>query len=89
MTSRPLFIIVAESTVILAPMDQLGWRRASSRVTAESSSRVLPKKGPPEAVRISLLRAFPAGAALKALEDGRVFAVHGEELYPLLPDGLL
>ena len=32
MNSRPLFIIVALSTVIFAPMLQLGWRRASAGV---------------------------------------------------------
>ena len=34
MTSSPLFISVAESIVTLAPMLQLGWRSASSGVTA-------------------------------------------------------
>ena len=34
MTSRPLFIIVAESTEILRPITQLGWAQASG-VTAE------------------------------------------------------
>ena len=49
MTSRPLFIRVAESIVILAPMFQLGCLRAILGVMAERSSLVLPKKGPPEA----------------------------------------
>ena len=57
MTSRPLFIRVAESMVILAPMSQLGWRRAWAGVMWRSSSLVLPKKGPPEAVRISFFKA--------------------------------
>ena len=52
MTSSPLFIRLAESTVILAPMDQLGLCKASSLVTRCNSSVVLPKKGPPEQVRI-------------------------------------
>ncbi len=34
MISSPLFIIVAESTVIFGPIDQLGWRGASSTVTS-------------------------------------------------------
>ena len=34
MTSRPLFASVAESIVILAPILQVGWRRASAGVTA-------------------------------------------------------
>ena len=48
--SRPLFIMVALSTEILAPMLQLGWRTASSGVTFSSSSRAFPRKGPPEPV---------------------------------------
>ena len=38
-TSRPLFIRVEESMVILAPMSQVGWRRASATVTPASCSR--------------------------------------------------
>ena len=56
MTSRPLFIRVAESIVILAPMFQLGCLRAILGVMAERSSLVLPKKGPPEAVNSILFR---------------------------------
>ena len=48
--SRPLFIIVALSTEILAPMLQLGWRTACSGVTSSSSARAFPRKGPPEPV---------------------------------------
>ena len=50
MTSSPLFISVAESTVILAPMVQLGWCSASSRLTRSNSENFLPKNGPPEQV---------------------------------------
>ena len=50
MYSRPLFIRVAQSTVIFSPMVQLGWRRASARVFPAISPRVRPKKGPPEQV---------------------------------------
>ena len=42
MTSNPLFIRVALSMVIFAPMCQLGWRRASAAVTCSSWSWVLP-----------------------------------------------
>ena len=42
MTSSPLFIRVAESTVILAPMDQLGCCNAFSLVMPRSSSRFRP-----------------------------------------------
>eukprot|EP01022_Parablepharisma_sp_SALTPOND_P013892 TRINITY_DN1866_c0_g2_i1.p1 TRINITY_DN1866_c0_g2~~TRINITY_DN1866_c0_g2_i1.p1 ORF type:complete len:1951 (-),score=559.27 TRINITY_DN1866_c0_g2_i1:2287-8139(-) len=50
-TSRPLFIMVAESTEILRPMTHLGCATASSTVTRSRvlTSRV--RKGPPEAVR--------------------------------------
>ena len=53
-TSRPLFIMVAESMVILGPMFQVGWASASSRVIREKVSRGRFLKGPPEAVRRSL-----------------------------------
>mmetsp|Transcript_2009 Transcript_2009/g.7569 ORF Transcript_2009/g.7569 Transcript_2009/m.7569 type:complete len:253 (+) Transcript_2009:1721-2479(+) len=67
MTSRALFMSVAESHVILAPMSQLGWvvaffwRKpgsvlAYSRIWESSTSR----KAPPDAVRMILLRA-PSG----------------------------
>jgi hypothetical protein len=49
-TSRPLFISVAESIVILPPIDHVGWLSASSTVTALSSSARRPRNGPPEAV---------------------------------------
>ena len=50
MNSRPLFIIVALSTEIFAPMLQFGWLTACAGVTFSSSSRALPRKGPPEPV---------------------------------------
>ena len=49
-TSKPLFIIEAESMVILAPMSQLGCLRACSRVACWSCSMLQVRKGPPEAV---------------------------------------
>ena len=80
MTSRPLFIMVAESMVIFAPMSQLGWRKACSRVTVSSSSRLLPKNGPPDAVRINFSRASRPGHPCKhwkiaecSLSTGRIF----------------
>ena len=48
--SNALLSIVAESMVILAPIDQLGWARASRTVTLLSSSMLRVRKGPPEAV---------------------------------------
>src|ERR1700686_5851598 len=53
MTSRPLFINVAESIVTLGPMVQLGCRKACSGVAALISAAVLVRNGPPEAVRIT------------------------------------
>ena len=42
MTSRPLFISVAESIVIFPPISHVGWRSASSTVTDSSSARRAP-----------------------------------------------
>ena len=50
MTSKPLFIIVAESMVILAPISQVGWRSASALVTCANCAAVKVRKGPPDAV---------------------------------------
>ena len=44
MSSRPLFMSVAESIVILPPICQVGWASASSIVTSSSCSRVRPAK---------------------------------------------
>ena len=52
MSSRPLFIIVAELIVIFGPIDQLGCFSAclrASRVRICSRDHV--RNGPPEAVR--------------------------------------
>ena len=48
--SKPLFIIEAESIVILAPIVQFGCFSACAFVTCASSSSDLLRKGPPEAV---------------------------------------
>ena len=63
-TSSPLFIIVAESTEILAPIDQLGWATASPGVMAPNVAPSRSRNGPPEAVRISRSTA-PAGSPTK------------------------
>src|SRR5258706_75326 len=47
MISSPLFIIVAESTVILGPIDQLGWCSASATVTRPRGSSGRSRNGPP------------------------------------------
>ena len=51
MSSSALFIIVAESTVIFGPIDQVGWRSASAGVTSASVAAGRVRKGPPLAVR--------------------------------------
>ena len=51
MNSRPLFIIVALSTDIFAPMLQFGWATAWAGVTSRVMARVQPRNGPPEPVR--------------------------------------
>ena len=56
MTSRPLFIRVAESTVILGPMVHVGWASASFTEAFDSSSRLHSRKGPPDAVMTTRLR---------------------------------
>ena len=45
-TSRPLFISVAESIVILPPIAQVGWRSASSTVTPRPARAARPRNGP-------------------------------------------
>ena len=78
MTSSPLFIKVAESMVILAPMVQLGWRSASAGVTADIRSAGRWRSGPPEAVRMrrrTSSRLWPASdwkMALCSLSTGRM-----------------
>lgn len=52
-TSSALFTMVAESMVIFLPIDQLGCFKASSFFFSFISSFVRPKKGPPEAVKMS------------------------------------
>ena len=53
-TSRPLFIMVAESMEILAPIVQTGCLSAFSGVAARISSMLAVRNGPPEAVRMIL-----------------------------------
>src|SRR3569833_963936 len=52
-SSRPLFISVALSTEIFAPIDQLGCATACSTVAPDISANVLSRKGPPDAVRMT------------------------------------
>src|SRR3972149_4466617 len=90
MISSPLFISVAESTVIFAPIFQVGWFRASAAVRGAGNVHV----GEP------LARQLAEGAAggrehdaphlravvpLEALEDGAVLGVHWKERHPAGP----
>ena len=61
-SSSPLFIMVAESMVILAPIDQFGCASACSRVMPRISSNFFPKNGPPEAVSRIFETGFPFAA---------------------------
>ena len=89
MSSSPLFISVAESMVILGPIDQLGCASACSGVTAARSAALRPRKGPPDPVSSSSSSAglspavaghAGAGAAAgDALEQRAVLAVHGQD----------
>ena len=78
--SKPLFIIVALSIVILAPISQLGCFKARAAVTPANSSIGVVRKGPPEAVRRILSMALPSSPtkhwkiALCSLSTGRIGA---------------
>ena len=52
MTSRALFIMVAESTEILRPITQFGCAQASSGVTCRRLAGARVRNGPPDAVRM-------------------------------------
>ncbi len=78
---------VDESTVILGPIDHVGWARASAMVTSASSARVRPRNGPPLAVRTmrasrSTLPVGADGVGPQALVDGAVLGVDGDDLGP-------
>ena len=74
MTSRPLLASVAESIVILAPIVQVGWRRACSGVTAASVAGSASRNGPPDAVRTSAATPYHQFAD-EALPDRRVLQI--------------
>src|SRR6059036_707986 len=77
-TSRPLFIRVAESMVILSPIFQFGCFSACSTVTSRSCSLVRFQSGPPEAVRMSRRMSFTRcpsmdwKSALCSLSTGKI-----------------
>ena len=51
-SSRPLFIMVALSTEILAPIFQFGCATACAGVLSAMAARSSVRKGPPDAVRM-------------------------------------
>ena len=69
-TSRPLFIMVAESTEILRPITQFGCAQACvGRHVAQSSRRRASRNGPPDAV--SRMRRTPARRRARREAAGR------------------
>src|SRR3989344_3714464 len=89
-TSKPLFISVAESMVTFFPIFHLGWFKASLGVMAGNFSMGRFKKGPPDAVSISpfispfLCPAMDWNMALCSLSTGRMFTLF---FLPLLRQG--
>ena len=81
-SSRPLFIRVALSMVILAPMFQLGWRRASSFFLSLSWPAFIPKKGPPEAVSRILVRERALSASCRHWKIAECSLSTGSSLTP-------
>src|SRR3954454_15570690 len=72
MTSRPLFIRVAESIVILPPIAHAGWASASSTVTPSRSARRRPRNGPPAAGRTRRSAAPGGGRDESLARPGRL-----------------
>ena len=77
MTSRPLFMRVAESTVILAPMCQVGWARASGGRTVLEVGRPVAERaaGGRQDEPCDLAEVF----AGEALPDRRVLRIDGPQ----------
>ena len=79
-TSKPLFIMVAESTEIFGPIFQTGCAKASLGVTFSKKVLSFPLKGPPDAVirRRAILSLPPAARhwkmALCSLSTGMISA---------------
>ena len=77
MTSRPLFMRVAESIVILAPMCQVGWARASAGRTVLEVGRTVAERaaGGRQDEPRDLAKVF----AGEALPDRRVLRIDGPQ----------
>ena len=84
MTSRPLFISVAESMVILRPIRQVGWLRAASTVTpARASAEQVPER--PARGGQDQPAHFRRVAPVQALVDGVVLAVDRQHVDAVRP----
>ena len=83
MISSPLFIIVAESIVILGPSSRSGAPERPRTVIARRSPRSRSRNGPPDAVRTS--RAPPRGRRAQRLVNRAVLGVHRHDLRSRLP----
>ena len=70
--SRPLFTKVAESTVILWPMDQLGCWTTTATVTFRNASASHVRKAPPDAV--SRIRRRPGAGSFSGRGVGILIA---------------
>ena len=79
MTSRPLFIIVAESIVILGPIFQVGWASASSTVIAVERVEPAFPEGAARGRQDQPAR-LPGIPAAQRLVDRAVLGVHREQL---------
>ena len=78
-TSRPLFISVAESIVIFPPIAHVGCCSACSTVTPSSSAAERPRNGPPDAVIVSR-STVPAPLAGDQLVQRGVLGVDRDQL---------
>ena len=88
MSSRPLFIRVALSMVIFAPMFQLGCWRASALVLPPQLFGLHAEEGAAGGRQQDFGQALGALLILQALEDGRVLTVHRQQLDAVLRHGL-
>ena len=77
-SSRPLFISVAESTVIFGPICQVGWASAWAGLTARRSAAAIPRNGPPDAV-ITIARSWSDATPCRHWAMRRVLAVDRQD----------
>ena len=89
MISRPLFISVAQSTVIFAPIFQFGWRSASRFGHTGQAFPRLPEKRPAGAGQNQAFDLGSVPAAHEALENGRVLGIDGNNFSAGFPRGSL